>query len=107
LELQEVVLSELLYRAGYVRDAAEKLASLWVTLIRGEDWVHYDRKVDWWDTCLLMPDGRKVFPNMPLCTARRYKVGQPMGAYSSWAMFAVTHHFIVQKCAMEAGSSIW
>lgn len=26
----------------------------------------------------------------------RYSVGQPMGAYSSWAMLAITHHFIVQ-----------
>jgi hypothetical protein len=25
-----------------------------------------------------------------------YAVGQPMGALSSWAMLAVTHHFIVQ-----------
>lgn len=26
----------------------------------------------------------------------RYRVGQPMGALSSWAMLALTHHFIVQ-----------
>lgn len=25
----------------------------------------------------------------------KYSVGQPMGAYSSWAMLALTHHFIV------------
>lgn len=30
----------------------------------------------------------------------RYAVGQPMGALSSWAMLALTHHFIVQYCAM-------
>jgi len=29
----------------------------------------------------------------------RYAVGQPMGAYSSWAMLALTHHFIVQMAA--------
>nr|WMI40078.1 MAG: RNA-dependent RNA polymerase [Rhizoctonia cerealis duamitovirus] len=29
----------------------------------------------------------------------RYAVGQPMGALSSWAMLALTHHFIVQYCA--------
>jgi hypothetical protein len=28
-----------------------------------------------------------------------YAVGQPMGAYSSWAMLAVTHHVIVLKAA--------
>jgi len=29
----------------------------------------------------------------------KYAVGQPMGAYSSWAMLAVTHHVIVHKAA--------
>jgi hypothetical protein len=29
----------------------------------------------------------------------KYKVGQPMGALSSWAMLAVVHHFIVQVAA--------
>jgi len=33
----------------------------------------------------------------------RYAVGQPMGALSSWAMLAVTHHFIVQVAAWEVG----
>ena len=27
-----------------------------------------------------------------------WKVGQPLGAFSSWAMFALTHHFVVQYC---------
>lgn len=31
----------------------------------------------------------------------RYGTGQPMGAYSSWAMLALTHHFIVQFCAYK------
>jgi len=31
--------------------------------------------------------------------AVRYSVGQPMGALSSWAMLALTHHYIVQYCA--------
>jgi len=29
----------------------------------------------------------------------RYAVGQPMGALSSWAMLALTHHFVVQFAA--------
>jgi hypothetical protein len=33
----------------------------------------------------------------------KYAVGQPMGAYSSWAMLAVTHHFLVQASAWRAG----
>jgi len=32
-----------------------------------------------------------------------YAVGQPMGALSSWAMLALTHHFIVQLAARRAG----
>lgn len=33
----------------------------------------------------------------------KYSVGQPMGAYSSWAMLALTHHVIVQVAALRAG----
>jgi len=35
----------------------------------------------------------------------KYSVGQPMGAYSSWGMLAVTHHVIVQIAASRAGLS--
>jgi len=34
-----------------------------------------------------------------------YAVGQPMGAYSSWAMLALTHHVIVQVAALRVGWS--
>jgi hypothetical protein len=40
----------------------------------------------------------------------RYAVGQPMGAYSSWAMLAVTHHLIVQFASWRAaggGALVW
>lgn len=33
----------------------------------------------------------------------RYNAGQPMGAYSSWAMFALSHHVVIQYCAFKAG----
>jgi len=39
--------------------------------------------------------------------AIKYAVGQPMGAYSSWAMLAITHHCIVQYCARRAGVAGW
>jgi len=39
--------------------------------------------------------------------ALRYKVGQPMGAYSSWAMLALVHHFLVQFAAYKAGHRGW
>nr|AWY10969.1 RNA-dependent RNA polymerase [Sclerotinia sclerotiorum mitovirus 7-A] len=33
----------------------------------------------------------------------KYSVGQPMGAYSSWGMLAMTHHVIVQEAAARSG----
>jgi hypothetical protein len=33
----------------------------------------------------------------------KYAVGQPMGALSSWAMLALTHHFLVQCAAWQSG----
>jgi len=35
--------------------------------------------------------------------AVKYSVGQPMGAYSSWAMLALTHHVIVRVAAHQVG----
>jgi len=34
----------------------------------------------------------------------KYSVGQPMGALSSWAMLALTHHFLVQVAAWRSGA---
>lgn len=34
--------------------------------------------------------------------ALTYSVGQPMGALSSWAMLAITHHMVMQYCSMKA-----
>jgi hypothetical protein len=48
----------------------------------------------------LLPKGN-LFPEGPVNL--RYSVGQPMGALSSWAMLALTHHFIVQVAAWKAG----
>jgi len=36
----------------------------------------------------------------------RYAVGQPMGAYSSWAMLAISHHLIVQLAARRSGTKV-
>jgi len=33
----------------------------------------------------------------------KYCVGQPMGAYSSWAVFALSHHLVVRVAAIRAG----
>jgi hypothetical protein len=37
----------------------------------------------------------------------KYAVGQPMGALSSWAMLALTHHIIVQVAAYRSGWKGW
>lgn len=37
----------------------------------------------------------------------KYAVGQPMGAYSSWAMLALTHHALVQFAAWRVGHRSW
>lgn len=37
----------------------------------------------------------------------KYSVGQPMGAYSSWAMLALVHHMMVQFAAWKAGCRGW
>lgn len=36
----------------------------------------------------------------------KYAVGQPMGAYSSWAIFALTHHLVVQYSAKMVGENL-
>jgi len=33
----------------------------------------------------------------------RYQVGQPMGFYSSWPVFALTHHCVVREAAKRSG----
>jgi len=33
----------------------------------------------------------------------KYGCGQPMGAYSSWAIFSLTHHMLVQYCGRKVG----
>jgi len=37
----------------------------------------------------------------------KYAVGQPIGAYSSWAMLAFCHHVVVQLAALRAGWVGW
>jgi hypothetical protein len=43
------------------------------------------------------------FSNVEDSTEVKYAVGQPMGAYSSWAMLALTHHVIVKIASINAG----
>jgi hypothetical protein len=43
------------------------------------------------------------FSNLENLGEVEYAVGQPMGAYSSWAMLALSHHVIIQYSAILAG----
>jgi len=70
IDLQVAILSSLIGDLG---------ATAWKDLLVGRDY-----------KLMTEIDGVKI------CQTLRYAVGQPMGALSSWAMLAVTHHFIVQ-----------
>lgn len=49
-----------------------------------------------WAKLLVDRDYRIFNKEFGLDEALRYAVGQPMGALSSWAMLALTHHMLVQ-----------
>lgn len=44
---------------------------------------------------------------IPRGDALKYGSGQPMGLYSSWAMFSFCHHILVQQAARRAGYKGW
>jgi hypothetical protein len=60
---------------------------------------------DLWITLLDRPYVREIKEDgvVTRTDSYRYAVGQPMGAYSSWAMLALTHHIIVQVAAHRSG----
>jgi len=85
LSLQKVVLNSIF---------GEGVGDTWASLLVDRDYIINPRTQDEFNT--------------PSCL--RYAVGQPMGALSSWGMLALTHHFIVQYCAIKcklASSSVW
>lgn len=56
-----------------------------------------------WAALLVNRNYRYFDPYSMSSGSVRYSVGQPMGALSSWAMLALTHHFIVQVAAWRIG----
>lgn len=76
LELQVNLLGNLI---------GDGFARAWATLLVGRPYGFYQFGYDKWHG------------------SYKYAVGQPMGAYSSWAMLALTHHFLVQVSAWKAG----
>lgn len=85
LALQEGLLSWIL---------GEKIARLWACLLVNRDYSFHPRTAEKY--------GLGV-------TRVRYAAGQPMGAYSSWAMLALTHHFCVQLAAYRVygNTGVW
>jgi len=76
LSIQKVLLSSVL---------GPWAAEVWGTLLVGRNYLALHK--DLGETSVLL----------------RYATGQPMGALSSWAMLALTHHAIVQWAALRAG----
>lgn len=66
-------------------------AEAWGQILVGRDYIYVD------------PDLTKSLDNM---SSVRYAAGQPMGAYSSWAMLALTHHVLVAHAALRVGIPI-
>lgn len=75
------------------------MGDLWGKLLRDRDY-HYSLEGEHFEHI-------RVQEGLPRSGAVRYEVGQPMGAYSSWAMLALVHHLLVQRAAWEAGKRGW
>jgi hypothetical protein len=87
--LQAVVLSSLL---------GSHFANLWMTLLTARTYTWNIGKESPWRS------------ELGTSGSVMYSVGQPMGALTSWAMLAITHHFIVQWAAFRSGvikSGFW
>lgn len=72
LALYKEVLTPFLRSAGEKEENARERVNLWAKILTDRDWQ--------------TPEGKFV----------RYGTGQPMGALSSWASLALTHHALVQ-----------
>lgn len=84
LAIQKALLSPILTSWG---------AEVWGTLLVGRPYI------------ILHKDAVSSLPSIGRGDLRsvHYATGQPMGAYSSWAMLAFIHHAIVQWAALRAG----
>lgn len=80
------------YQALIVQQLHPKLGVTWKELLTGRDYYTTSRM-------------QEFQPDLPAKV--RYAVGQPMGALSSWAMLAITHHALVQWAAFRVGQKGW
>lgn len=89
---------------GFWKDVSLKLATLWADLLVGRQYVLR------WTTHEVIKAPRVILPSSGIKVIKgsdskqkvkheefvTYAVGQPMGALSSWASLALTHHAIIQ-----------
>lgn len=78
------------------------LGETWAALLTERPWVKPSREVP-----IASDDAVGDHPDWSGHDAVFYRTGQPMGAYSSWAMLAWFHHAIVQYCWYLEGGSQW
>lgn len=67
-----------------------RLAGLWVRLLT------------WREFAVPLPPRGTILPKGGAARAVMYGAGQPMGALTSWAIFSLTHHILVQFAAYKA-----
>jgi hypothetical protein len=62
-----------------------------------------------WKGLLISRSYLLIDPDTKKSSYLNYAVGQPMGALSSWAMLALTHHMIMQYCSwsLDPSSKQW
>lgn len=92
VSIQEAILASVFSKIGVVD--FNSAASYWREILVGRPYAVGSSSVD---TADIKAGG--LGDNPPI----KYAVGQPMGALSSWAMLAVSHHMIVQYCAKKLG----
>jgi len=85
------------------------LGTAWEELMCGRDFhvpcVRPGRAVGKFSN-FLTQDYKVVLGSVPV-KRLRYAVGQPMGAHSSWGVFALAHHALVQWAANRCGYKEW
>jgi hypothetical protein len=104
-EQGDKVLSRLCKEGPYycwdLTSATDRFPATFITNVLGQ-FIGKKRARAWYD---IMVDRDFVVPpewGHPSRTVR-YAVGQPMGAYSSWAAFTLAHHILIRSCFQEIG----
>jgi hypothetical protein len=105
IELQVIILEVLL--EDYVPDSSA-FARAWADLLTERHYVLYP---DPRETEYLINKSEftstTVEGKIRLSAKVKYAVGQPMGALSSWAMLAITHHAMMQFASYKCGGDSW